>query len=99
MRRVALVTIVVGMLAAARVGVGIGEASASPAAYSMIADYFPKEKRATALSIYSSGLYIGGGLSLPIGGFVISQWERWYPDPGLAPVSYTHLTLPTTPYV
>jgi len=75
-----------GMLAAARVGVGIGEASASPAAYSMIADYFPKEKRATALSIYSSGLYIGGGLSLPIGGFVISQWERWYPDPGLAPL-------------
>jgi MFS family permease len=75
-----------GMLAAARVGVGIGEASASPAAYSMISDYFPKEKRATALSIYSSGLYIGGGLSLPIGGFVISQWERWYPDPGMAPL-------------
>ncbi len=75
-----------GMLAAARIGVGIGEASASPAAYSMIADYFPKEKRATALSIYSSGLYIGGGLSLPIGGFVISQWERWYPDPGMAPL-------------
>ena len=45
----------------ARIGVGIGEASASPAAYSMISDYFPKEKRATALSIYSAGLYIGGG--------------------------------------
>ena len=42
------------MLATARIGVGIGEASASPAAYSMISDYFPKEKRATALSIYSS---------------------------------------------
>src|SRR4029079_9719556 len=53
-----------GMLAAARIGVGIGEASASPAAYSMIADYFPKERRATALSIYSSGLYIGGGIAL-----------------------------------
>ena len=75
-----------GMLAAARIGVGIGEASASPAAYSMIADYFPKERRATALSIYSSGLYIGGGLSLPIGGFVISQWARWYPDPSSAPL-------------
>ena len=50
-----------GMLATARIGVGIGEASASPAAYSMISDYFPKERRATALSIYSSGLYIGGG--------------------------------------
>src|ERR687897_2596630 len=70
-----------GMLAAARIGVGIGEASASPAAYSMIADYFPKERRATALSIYSSGLYIGGALSLPIGGFVVSRWNMAYPDP------------------
>src|SRR6188768_3108472 len=75
-----------GMLAAARVGVGIGEASASPAAYSMIADYFPKEKRATALSIYSSGLYIGGALSLPIGGFVISRWTAAWPDPSMAPL-------------
>jgi MFS family permease len=75
-----------GMLAAARIGVGIGEASASPAAYSMISDYFPKERRATALSIYSSGLYIGGGLSLPIGGFVVSRWNAAYPDPAAAPL-------------
>ena len=75
-----------GMLAAARIGVGIGEASASPAAYSMISDYFPKERRATALSIYSSGLYIGGGLSLPIGGFVVSRWTAAYPDPAAAPL-------------
>src|SRR5918994_990088 len=34
-----------GMLAAARIGVGIGETSAAPAAYSMISDYFPKERR------------------------------------------------------
>lgn len=74
------------MLAAARVGVGIGEASASPAAYSMIADYFPKEKRATALSIYSAGLYIGGGLALPIGGFIISEWARRFPDTATAPL-------------
>lgn len=77
------------MLAVARIGVGIGEASASPAAYSMISDYFPKEKRATALSIYSSGLYIGGGLSLPIGGFVLSRWKLAYPDPALAPLGLT----------
>lgn len=69
-------------LAAARVGVGIGEASASPAAYSLIADYFPQQRRATALSIYSAGLYIGGGLSLPIGGFVLSRWNAAYPDGG-----------------
>lgn len=75
-----------GMLAVARIGVGIGEASASPAAYSMISDYFPKEKRATALSIYSSGLYIGGGLSLPIGGFVLSRWNSAFPVPAEAPL-------------
>ena len=75
-----------GMLAAARIGVGIGEASASPAAYSMISDYFPKERRATALSIYSSGLYIGGGISLPIGGYVVSRWTAAYPDPATAPL-------------
>ena len=75
-----------GMLAAARIGVGIGEASASPAAYSMISDSFPKERRATALSIYSSGLYIGGAISLPIGGFVVSRWNAAFPDPALAPL-------------
>ena len=75
-----------GMLAAARIGVGIGEASASPAAYSMISDNFPKERRATALSIYSSGLYIGGALSLPIGGLVVSRWSAAWPDPATAPL-------------
>src|SRR5687768_13514976 len=74
------------MLAVARIGVGIGEASASPAAYSMISDSFPKERRATALSIYSSGLYIGGALSLPIGGLVTSRWNASYPDPAAAPL-------------
>ncbi|MEA3009549.1 MAG: hypothetical protein QOJ91_1241 [Sphingomonadales bacterium] len=74
-----------GMLAGARIGVGIGEASASPAAYSMISDSFPKEKRATALSIYSAGLYIGGALSLPIGGFVLSRWNSAWPAGAGAP--------------
>ena len=74
------------VLAAARVGVGIGEASASPAAYSMISDSFPKERRATALSIYSSGLYIGGALSLPVGGFVVASWNRAYPVAAEAPL-------------
>ena len=39
-------------LAGARIGVGIGEASASPSAYSLISDWFPKRLRATALAIY-----------------------------------------------
>ncbi|SBV31443.1 membrane protein of unknown function [uncultured Sphingopyxis sp.] len=51
----------------ARMGVGVGEATASPTAYSLISDYFPKRQKATALAIYSSGLYLGGGVSLFIG--------------------------------
>jgi MFS family permease len=51
----------------------------------MIADYFPKEKRSTALSIYSSGLYIGGGIALPLGGFVLAWWARNYPASAIAP--------------
>src|SRR3954468_17625320 len=41
-----------GQLVLARVGVGVGEAGCSPASHSLIADYFPPEKRSTALSIY-----------------------------------------------
>ena len=69
-------------LAAARVGVGVGEATASPAAYSLISDHFPKRLRATALAIYSAGLYVGGGISLFIGGAIVQGWNRAYPGGG-----------------
>ena len=74
-----------GMLAAARVGVGIGEASASPSAYSLISDWFPKHMRATALAIYASGLYLGGGISLLIGAQVVQRWNAAWPN-GDAPL-------------
>ena len=70
------------MLSGARVGVGIGEATASPSAYSLISDWFPARLRATALAIYSSGLYVGGGISLLIGGLIVEQWNASYPDGG-----------------
>lgn len=66
-------------LAFARIGVGIGEASASPAAYSMIADLFPRARRATALAIYSLGIYVGIGLSSYIGGTVVDGWSAAFP--------------------
>lgn len=69
-------------LTVARIGVGVGEATASPSAYSLISDYFPPRLRATALSIYSSGLYLGGGLSLLIGGLIVERWNSAYPDGG-----------------
>ena len=71
-----------GQLAAARVGVGIGEATASPSAYSLISDWFPRRLRATALAIYSAGLYVGGGISLFIGGAIVQGWNRAYPGGG-----------------
>ena len=73
-----------GQLALARAGVGIGEASASPAAYSLLADYFPVRRRALVLSIYTSGLYVGGALSLPLGGWIAHAWNRSYSH-GMAP--------------
>ncbi|WP_394730507.1 MFS transporter [Altererythrobacter sp. GH1-8] len=75
-------------LTVARIGVGVGEATASPSAYSLISDWFPARLRATALAIYSSGLYIGGGVSLAIGGVIVDRWNAAFPggDPllGLA---------------
>jgi MFS family permease len=62
-------------LAAARIGVGVGEASASPAAFSILSDYFPMTRRATVLAIYSSGIYIGAGLGLGIGGLIVDRWD------------------------
>lgn len=60
----------------ARIGVGIGEAGGSPPAHSIISDYFPPEKRATALSIYSTGIYIGILLGYIVGG-VIARYYGW----------------------
>jgi MFS family permease len=70
-------------LSLARMGVGVGEATASPTAYSLISDYFPSRQRATALAIYSSGLYLGGGVSLFIGAKISKVWDAAYPGGGL----------------
>ena len=55
-----------------RIGVGVGEAALSPAAYSLIADYFPANRLARALATYSTGVYAGAGLAYIVGGLVIS---------------------------
>lgn len=58
-------------LFAGRVGVGVGEAALSPAAFSLLSDYFPPRKVALAVSVYSMGLYFGAGLAYMIGGSVL----------------------------
>jgi MFS family permease len=58
-------------LFAARVGVGVGEATLSPAAYSMLADYFPKTSLARALSVFMLGVTFGSGAAYMLGGAVV----------------------------
>jgi MFS family permease len=60
----------------ARMGVGVGEATLSPSAFSLISDYFPKEKLGLALSVYSMGIFIGSGLALIAGGSVVDAVTR-----------------------
>lgn len=60
----------------ARVGVGLGEAGGSPPAHSIISDYFPPAQRATALSLYSSGVYVGILCGYAFGG-VLAELVGW----------------------
>jgi MFS family permease len=55
----------------ARVGVGVGEATLTPAAHSLMADLFPPQKRGRAFSIYHMGVSMGQGAALVVGGLVI----------------------------
>jgi MFS family permease len=55
----------------ARVGVGVGEATLSPAAYSMLGDYFPREKLGRAMAVYSIGVPLGSGIALMAGSVVV----------------------------
>jgi len=62
-------------LALARVGVGVGEAAGSPPAHSLISDYFPPHKRATALGIYAWGVYIGSAIAYLGGGYLRANFD------------------------
>jgi MFS family permease len=63
-------------LFAARVGVGIGEASLSPSAYSMITDYFPNRKLGVAISVYNMGIFLGISAAFLLGGTVVDLVTR-----------------------
>lgn len=61
-----------GGLFLARMGVGVGEAVLSPAAYSIIADSFPRRRLGLAMGIFGLGSAVGAGLAFMIGGAVIA---------------------------
>src|SRR6185503_17082308 len=68
-----------GSLFLARVGVGVGEATLGPSAFSLISDYFPKERLGTALSVYSAGIFVGAGLANIVGGIVTQAASNLQP--------------------
>lgn len=61
-----------GTLFLARAGVGVGEATLSPSAYSLLSDTFPPARLARAAAIFMTGGTIGGGISYIIGGAIIN---------------------------
>jgi MFS family permease len=63
-----------GHLLLARVMVGVGEAGCSPPAYSLLADYFRREQRTTAFSIYTMGIYGGVFVGYLVGALVAEQY-------------------------
>lgn len=68
------------LLAISRLGVGVGEAAAQPAANSIIFDTFPREKRGTAMAAMAIATALGLGLSMTLGGVVAQWWDTRYPD-------------------
>ncbi|MDB6011578.1 MAG: major facilitator superfamily 1 [Gammaproteobacteria bacterium] len=81
-------------LAIARMGVGIGEATLSPCAFSMITDSFPKERLSSAMSVYTMGIQLGSGLALVIGGLVAQALSQMSPVelPLLGPIAAWRVT-------
>lgn len=89
-------------LALARVGVGVGEATLSPAAHSLISDAFPPERRATALATYNIGGNVGIMLGFMAGGWIgdVFGWRQAFLVvglPGLLAAVLVRLTLREPP--
>lgn len=57
-----------------RVGVGVGEAGCTPPAHSLITDYTPRDRRASALAFYSLGTPLGGLFGMVLGGLIGDAW-------------------------
>jgi MFS family permease len=60
-----------GQLFLARVGVGVGEATLTPSALSLLSDYFPRESRGRAVGFYNMGVSVGAGIAFIVGGQII----------------------------
>jgi len=66
-----------GQMFVARIGVGAGEASVVPTAYSIISDMFPPEKLGRAMSVFTMTAFVGIGLAYIAGGVAIAAVAAW----------------------
>lgn len=84
-------------LSLARSGVGVGEAGGSPPSYSIIADYFPPERRGSALAVYSLGVPVGTTAGAALGGWIAAEhgWRMAFIVIGLLGVLVAAVVLVT----
>lgn len=77
-----------------RLGLGLGEAVVSPCSVSIISDYFNRQDRPRAISLYMAGPYLGAGLAFLVGGFLVSHLESIGPREflGMGPFQPWQLT-------
>jgi MFS family permease len=62
-------------LATARFFVGVGEAASTPCSQSLVSDLFDRRRRGGAMGLYLSGMAIGAGAALLVGGAILRAWE------------------------
>lgn len=68
------------LLFAARMFIGVGEATLTPGGYSLISDYFPKEKLSAAISVFTASSFLGSGVALIVGGALITYLTKIGPQ-------------------
>jgi len=59
-----------------RIGVGVGEATLGPASVSIIADVFPRRLLGTAMSVYTTGTFLGSGVGYMLGAFLVDRLDK-----------------------
>jgi MFS transporter, Spinster family, sphingosine-1-phosphate transporter len=84
-----------GVLALSRLGVGIGEAAAQPAGYSLAYDYWPKHRRGFVMAVMASAVALGIGGSLILGGVAAGWWDKAYPGSALRGWQFAFLVAST----
>jgi MFS family permease len=64
-------------MSGARLGVGVGEATANPVSQSMLSDYFPARNRGAVLGVYLASVHLGTAIALILGGVILKKWSSW----------------------